>query len=75
MIWGYHVAASTLKIILFNFCRGTSAVVLAGSQKADIKIKHCKFVQFAGLPEGLPLQLNPCKETHNAATMATPFYT
>lgn len=44
-------------------------------KKADIKIKHCKFVQFAGLPEGLPLQLNPCKETHNAATMATPLYT
>lgn len=26
-------------------------------KKAAIKIKHCKFVQFAGLPEGLPLQL------------------
>lgn len=74
MIWGYHVAASTQKITLFNFCRGQLLCWLV-HKKAAIKIKHCKFVQFAGLPEGLPLQLNPCKETHNAATMATPFYT
>lgn len=73
MIWGYHVAASTQKIILFNFRRGQLLIVFAG--RFTKRQKHCKFVQFAGLPEGLPLQLNPCKETHNAATMATPFYT
>lgn len=35
MIWGYHVAASTLKIILFNFCRGQLLIVFAGSQKGS----------------------------------------
>lgn len=33
MIWGYHVAASTQKIILFNFRRGQLLIVFAGSQK------------------------------------------
>lgn len=46
----------TLKTILFNFCRGQLLCWLV-HKKAAIKIKHCKFVQFAGLPEGLPLQL------------------
>lgn len=35
MIWGYHVAASTLKIILFNFCIGQLLIVFAGSQKGS----------------------------------------
>lgn len=35
MFWGYHVAASTQKIILFNFRRGQLLIVFAGSQKGS----------------------------------------
>lgn len=47
---------STLKLILFNFCRD-QLLCWTVHKKAAIKIKCCKLVQSAGLPVGLPLQL------------------